>query len=131
MRAYGRVTVLNPDGSIKYNPSGGPYKKWVVIETDANGSNDLVYATALCQCLLLNLNESPFWANSGIPAQQSVLQQMYPDFYVNRTQQLYAPFFASLQIVQPTTQPPAPPVYNITALLNSGTVFNATIALPV
>lgn len=131
MRIFGRITVTNPDGSIIYNPSGGPYKKWVTISTDANGSNDLLYATALCQCLLLNLNESPFWSSAGIPQTQSVIQQVYPDYYVGVTQQLYSPFFAALQVSRNPGKPPAPPTYNITALLHSGTVFNASIPLPI
>ena len=41
---------------------------WVVVETDANGFNDLVYFSNLLQVLQLGLGESPFFSNFGIPA---------------------------------------------------------------
>jgi hypothetical protein len=45
----------------------------VEVTTDANGYNDAVYLTTLSQVLKLNLGESPFYANYGIPQYQSVL----------------------------------------------------------
>lgn len=90
MRVYGRVPVDlgNPNGP----------KRWVVVETTSNGLNDGVHITSMAQTLKLNLNESPFWANFGIPAHASVMQQIWPDFYINFTQQYYSQFFASLII---------------------------------
>lgn len=99
MRIYGRVLV---DPSRPKGP-----KRWVVVETTANGLNDGVYITALAQTLKLNLNESPFWANFGIPAHQSVMQQIWPDFYITFTQQYYNQFFASL-IINPVRADPEP-----------------------
>jgi hypothetical protein len=32
---------------------------WQEITTDSNGLNDAVMVTTLCQCLKLNINESP------------------------------------------------------------------------
>ena len=115
MRVYGRIT--NPDGS----------RSWRVVQTDATGSNDLVYITALCQVLQLNLNESPFYANFGIPAQQSVLQQIPPDYYVARTQQAYAPYFASLLVSRTSSNPPT---YQINALSHQGTTITASVQIP-
>lgn len=86
MRVYGRSEV----GS------------WVVVETDANGLNDYVYATALIQELKLNLGESPFWGNRGIPAHPSVVQQIAPDYYTMLIQQRYAQFFLNLIITKLT-----------------------------
>lgn len=108
MRVYGRVNG-----------------KWVVVQTDANGQNDYVYLTALIQCLKLNWNESPFWSNRGIPAQQSVVQQIFPDFYVALIQQQYAPYFASLQIskVNSTT-----PTYDISIITNQGVQIQQSVA---
>jgi hypothetical protein len=92
MRTYGRVPIdpLNPTGP----------KRWVVVETTPQGFNDDVYVTALAQTLLLNINESPFFAQFGIPAHQSVMQQIAPDFYVVFTQQYYSQFFASLTVAK-------------------------------
>lgn len=105
MRTYGRIT--NPDGT----------KRWVVVETDADGSDDLVWIVTLCQNLLLNLGESPFYANNGIPAKPSVVQQVMPDFYVWRIQALFAQRFASLIV---SKQDGLDPVYNINVVTNRG-----------
>lgn len=113
MRTYGRVT----------NASGG--LTWVEVSTDANGFNDQVYLTALAQVLKLNLGESPFYANYGIPAQQTVVTQVFPDYYAMMTQSQFAPLFASLVISRvPGSNPP---VYNITAVTHSGSILDATI----
>ena len=64
MRVYGRTT--NEQGQTS----------WREVDTDANGFNDFVYLTALVQELKLNLGESPFWADRGIPAKPSVVQQV-------------------------------------------------------
>jgi hypothetical protein len=99
---------------------------WVEVQTDDTGANDYVYITALVQCLKLNINESPFWANWGIPAQQSVVQQIFPDFYVALMQQRFSPYFASLQItkVQSTT-----PTYNVSITTNQG--VKMAVSVPV
>ena len=117
MRTYGRIT--NPNGT----------KTWVEVQTDpATGSNSWVYLTALCQVFLLNLNESPFYANYGIPAEQSVIQQIAPDFNVTRTQQQFAQFFASLIVAKDPLQPV--PTYNINVTLFEGTPVSVTVQVP-
>jgi hypothetical protein len=106
MRTFGRV--VNPDGS----------KSWVEVTTDANGFDDAVWITTLCQNFLLNLNESPFDANWGLPAQQSVLQQVQPDYYVAQIQRQFAQYFASLiisKVPDVTT-----PTYNVAVTTNQG-----------
>lgn len=100
----------------------------MVAETDASGANDLVYVTALAQCLLLNLNESPFFATSGIPAVPSVVQQVAPDYYVALTQQQYAPYFASLLVSRNTKS--IDPRYEITVVTHQGVKINATVPIP-
>lgn len=108
MRTYGRIT--NPDGS----------RSWVVVETDANGFNDNVYLTTLCQNFKLNLGESPMFANNGIPAQQSVVTQVIPDFYVARTQQQFAQYFAALAVMRdPASNPPN---YNVSVVFHNGAI---------
>ncbi len=115
MRVYGRVA----------DELG--QKTWVVIQTDADGNNEYVYVTALVQVLKLNLGESPFYANYGIPAKGSIIQQIAPDFYVAFTQQQYSKYFASLIITKrPATFPPLP-TYDVSVVLLSGTKFQVYI----
>jgi hypothetical protein len=80
----------------------------------------------LAQTLALSLNESPFYANYGIPARDSVATQVPPDMYVAITQSQYAPYFASL-VVQPDFND-ITPTYVIKAVFLDGTVFNADLA---
>ena len=82
------------------------------------GSNDLVYLVTFCQVLLLNLGESPFYAAYGLPAEQSIIQQVWPDYYVSRTQQLFAQYFAALIVsrVPEATKP----TYQINVTTNTG-----------
>ena len=114
MRTYGRTT--NEDGT----------KTWVVVETDANGFNDEVWLTTLIQCLLLNLGESPFYANYGIPAQQSLITQVMPDYYVLQTQSQFAPYFASLQVAKLDA---ANPTYQINVITNAGAKVNEEVPI--
>jgi len=107
MRTYGRTT----------DEFGN--KTWVVVTTDANGFNDNVYLTTLAQVLKLNLGESPFFGNYGIPAHPSVVQQVFPDYYVQITQQQFAQYFASL-IVSKASSPS--PVYNINVITHYGAI---------
>lgn len=99
---------------------------WIEIDTDANGFNDNVYLTTLAQVLALNLGESPFFANYGIPQQQTVVTQVYPDFYAAQTQTQFAPYFASLIIKR--AQGSSPPVYTVTAISHSGALLTEEIA---
>lgn len=117
MRTWGRV------------PNGLGGMKWIVVETDVNGFNDYVYITALIQCLKLSVGESPFYANYGIPAQQSVVTQIFPDFYVNQMQQLFSPYFASLIIAKvPPVAGNPDPIYNINIVTNQGARVSLEIA---
>ena len=105
MRLYGRIYAQD-----------GTYT-WTVVQTDSTSGNGAVYLTALVQCLNLNLNESPFYANAGIPAQPSIVQQLFPDYYVSLTQQRYSPYFASLIV---SKLPTSTPTYDINATLQNG-----------
>jgi len=112
-RAWGRV----------YNENGT--YQWVDVETDSNGFNDDVMLTCLCQVLKLSPNESPFFSTYGIAAQQSVVQQVFPDFYVYQTQQQFAPYFASLTVTK--LQAPSP-MYEINVLTHTGAKIQTTVA---
>ena len=113
MRVSGRVP--QPNGSLQ----------WVVVETAANGDNSQVYLTALAQALKLNLNESPFYGDWGIPAHSSVVQQIPPDYNIMLTQQRFAPYFASLIISRISSNPPT---YQVNVTTNYGAVLSYTIA---
>jgi HSP20 family molecular chaperone IbpA len=78
------------------------------------------------QCLQLNLGESPFYAAFGISAQQAVIQQLWPDYDVARTQQQFAPYFAALIISRvPGAQKPT---YKVNVTTNTGVKISATVA---
>lgn len=115
MRTWGRT----------YDELGRP--AWVEVSTDPQGFNDMVYLTALAQTLKLNLGESPFWGDWGIPAHPSVVQQVFPDFNVWLTQQRYAPRFASLIVAK---EPLPEPTYRINITTNQGVTLNASVPVP-
>lgn len=116
MRTWGRP--VNRDGSR------GP---WTLVTTDANGFNDMVYVTTLAQVLLLNLNESPFYANFGIPAHPSVVTQVFPDYYIAFTQKQFSQYFASLIV---SKQPLPTPTYDIKVITHQGVRLNASVPIP-
>lgn len=115
MRTYGRIR--NPDGS----------KSWVVVETDANGFDDMVWVTTLCQTLLLNLGESPFFADHGLPAPNAVVQQIAPDFFVARTQRQFSAYFASLVVSRDASPTPT---YKVNVTTHQGVKLNASVQIP-
>ena len=115
MRTWGRVGQTNGEGGT-----------WVEVATDASGYNDNVYLTTLVQTLKLNLGESPFYANYGIPAYQTIVTQVFPDYYAMQVQDQFAPSFASLTITRNSGS--NPPVYSITAVCHSGAVLTAEVA---
>lgn len=120
MRTYGRIP----------NPASTPIKPlpliWIVVTTDAAGFNDFVYATTLIQVLKLNLGESPFYANYGIPAKTSVVTQVAPDFYSMRTQQQFAQYFANLIIAKTAANPPT---YQVNVTTHAGVKLSATVPI--
>jgi hypothetical protein len=118
MRTYGRKTVTE---------NGCTFKKWFVIETTADGDDTMVWLTTLCQVLLLNLNESPFYADWGIPAKQSVLQQTAPDFWVALTQQRFAPYFATIIITKVNVPTPT---YNVNIITKQGAKIDFSLGVP-
>jgi hypothetical protein len=118
MRTYGRIQ--NEFGS----------KTWVEIDTQVNNDNSLIWVTTLIQTLKLNLGESPFFANYGIPARPSVIQQIAPDYYMIQTQKQFSQYFASLIIsrqASPTINPNTP-TYLINVLTFQGSKYVINIA---
>jgi hypothetical protein len=113
MRTWGRVEVNG-------------VKKWVAVESDESGDFTYGWITTLIQTLKLNLRESPFYAQYGIPAQQSIVEQIYPDYHVSMVQQQFSGYFASLAIRKVAGA--ENPTYDIDIVTLSGVSFNATIA---
>lgn len=102
-------------------------KTWVVVTTDRRGFDDMVWLTTLAQICKLNLGESPFFADWGIPARESVVTQIYPDFYVQLIQQRVAPHFMSLMLEHrpdATDETGRPmPHYHFEAITNYGSTI--------
>lgn len=121
MRVYGRILLgKDPD-------TGVDIKQWVQVNTDPGGYNDHVYLTALAQALLLNLGESPFYADWGIPSVQSVIGRIFPDIYVTRTQERFTGRFNSLLVMRLELPEPT---YNVNVITNAGVVLNRQIPIP-
>lgn len=115
MRTWGRVTDKHGN------------KSWVAVESDENGDFSYGWLTTLIQTLKLNLGESPFYAQYGIPAQQSIVTQIYPDYFVNITQQQFAGYFASLTINKVVGA--ENPTYDIQAVFFNGVTYMESVAV--
>lgn len=115
MRTWGRVV----------DQSGN--KKWVVVESDADGDFSYGWLTNIIQTLKLGLGEAPFYAQYGIPAQQSIVTQVYPDYYVNILQQQFAGYFSSLTISK--VDGAETPTYDIQAIFQNGVSYRGEIAV--
>lgn len=105
MRTYGR------------NEQG----QWVEIT-----ETSYVWLATLAQTLRLNQGESPFYANYGIPAHDSVMTQVAPNIAINRTQQQYSPYFASLSVLKDVNA--TQPTYRINAVFQNGTIIQTSVA---
>jgi hypothetical protein len=108
-------------------------KTWVTVTTDLNGFNDMVMLTTLAQCLKLNLGESPFWADWGIPAYTSIVTQIHPDLYMAMMQQRFAPYFMTLMLqkmddILDQSGRPAP-YYAITIITNYGATLERMVPI--
>jgi hypothetical protein len=102
---------------------------WVEIDTDANGNNDLVWLTTLCQCLRLNLGEDPFFANYGIPAIPAAQTGVPPDFYVARMQLAFSQYFASLTITRVTALHSKKAEYQVNVMTHQGVRLNTSVPI--
>lgn len=134
MRTFGRIPVYVPGTNRQaIDPvTRIPVTQWVEVDTSSDGFNDDVYLTTLCQVLKLNLGESPFYGNYGIPSKVSVVQQVSPDFYVMNVQQQFAGYFANLSIARtsaPLDMPLNTPTYNVAVTTHLGSKRNTTVSI--
>lgn len=122
MRTFGRIVP---------NPLFPDVKQWVEVDTDQNGFNDMVWLTTLIQVIKLNLGESPFYSNYGIPAHQSVVTQIAPDLYMTNIQQQFASHFLSLVISRQTDSPDVDgvpsPSYLVTVITTYGAILTVVV----
>ena len=95
--------------------------KWVEID-----NTSYVWLATLAQTLRLQQGESPFYANYGIPAHDAVMTQIAPNLAVNRTQQQYAPYFASLTVLKDPVA--TEPTYRINAVFQTGATIQTSVA---
>jgi hypothetical protein len=106
-------------------------KTWVEVTTDANGFDDMVWLTTLAQCCKLNLGESPFWSDWGIPAYASVVTQVHPNFYMTLMQQRFSGHFMNLLMQRNDNAPDADgrpsPFYTFYVLTNYGAELFVTV----
>ena len=112
-RVWGRVH--NNDGT----------RTWQAYETSDSGSDDLPNFIWLQNALLLNTNESPFYANWGVPVQQTMITQIFPDYYMNLMQQRFSQYFASCVISRVTSKDAT---YQVNIVTNSGITVNQTLS---
>lgn len=122
MRTWGRLWERDSAGAVV----PGTRPTWVLVQTDENGFNDAVYCTALAQEMQLNVNESPFYGDRGIPAHPAVIQQVFPDWWIWQIQRRYAQYFASLIISKVPDL--LTPTYNVSITLNNGAKVSMRIA---
>jgi len=113
-------------GAIGVNTDFPNGYQWVEVSTDANGNNDAVWLTTLAQVLQMGLNESPIFGNYGIPAQQSVVTQVLPDYYVTLTQQLFSVYFLSLLVTKLVADEPS---YAVKATANPGAILMSPVPI--
>ena len=128
-RIWGRIPTTTAGGDAEVLPTYAP-STWTAVETQPDGGDGNVYVTAMIQCFRLNLGESPFYGNFGIPARASVQQQIAPDYNVAFIQSYFSSRFASLIVTkQPSPVNNPAPVYQINAVRLNGTTVSGSIAL--
>ncbi len=99
---------------------------WTAFETDSSGSDDLPNLIWLQNALLLNTNESPFYADWGIPVRRTLITGIFPGYYVALTQNRFSKYFASCVITQATSTVVTNISYSVNVTTKSGFTFNQT-----
>lgn len=99
---------------------------WQTVTTDANGFDDAVDLTWLGQVCLLNWQESPFWADWGIPSHQAVVMSLFPTYYIQRIQQQFSSKFTSVSVQQLNLPNPT---YDISVITKKGSQIITKVAL--
>jgi hypothetical protein len=90
----------------------------------------MVYLTNLIQVIKLNLGESPFFSNWGIPAHHSIVTQIAPDYYMTLIQQRFASHFLLLTITKSEgfDEDGRPsPLYNVNVITTYGAQLSVKV----
>lgn len=112
-------------GRVHSNPGASTdTRTWKAFET-TNGSDDQPNVIWLQNALLLRTNESPFYADWGIPVQQTLITQVLPDYYTALTQRRFSQYFASCIISRQSSMAPN---YAVSVVTKTGFTFNQTLS---
>jgi hypothetical protein len=84
-----------------------------------------LWLATLAQTLRLQTQESPFFANYGIPGRDSIMTQIAPDAAIAKTQDQYSPYFSSLTVIKDNTA--TDPTYRINAVFQNGVQIQSVV----
>ena len=108
--------------------------QWHEMSAATGYTEDDIYLTELVHAFKLVLGESPFFADVGIPQQETIISQIHPDFYVDRIRQFFTPFFSHLVVTKlpldinnPDPALRTQPRYNVNAMTKQGRRINRNI----
>ncbi|QCE32947.1 hypothetical protein FAI41_04685 [Acetobacteraceae bacterium] len=73
-------------------PDQNGKRQWISV------SNNTAILTWLQQAVLLQLGESPFWVDWGLPVIGALTQGIYPDLYIQKTKERFQPYFLNINI---------------------------------
>ena len=108
MRVYGR-TIDNT------RPNANFYK-WQVVQDD----DDNIRLTHLIQVLQMDIQESPFYSNWGMPVANALITGVLSDVAINNTINQFAQYFAALQITRGISNDPKEIYYQVDVVLKNG-----------
>ena len=100
---------------------------WFTVVVDSTGFDDDIWLTTLAQVLTSNLNESPFYANYGLPARDSIIARTHPDYWISIIQGQFAQYFTSLTIQKTVDNTNNTPTYHVEVIKNNGATASVTI----
>ena len=100
-------------------------RTWQAFETDDTGSDDLPNFIWLQNALLLRIDESPFYSDWGIPVQQTLISQVFPDYYTSIMQRRFSQYFASCIISRQSTTTPS---YGVSIVTLTGISVNQMLS---
>ncbi|KMQ89824.1 hypothetical protein RF55_10509 [Lasius niger] len=86
-------------------------RKWISV------SDNTAILTWLQQAVLLQLGESPFWVDWGLPVIGFLSQGIYPDLYMQKTKERFQPYFLNVNINRNIPDNPEDQIaYTVTAI---------------
>ncbi|UMM63143.1 hypothetical protein [Aristophania vespae] len=92
-------------------------RKWVAVT-----GNQAIIAW-LQNNLLLQLGESPFYADKGLPVTQSLISRIWPDYYLNQLQEFFRDYVSTIQITRDTSVVNDGLSYKILVIFKDGSLW--------